>query len=558
MCNQFGFYQYTLYMTPTVADVVALPVMQRGEPEILCARGFQRPVRWVHVSDVADLSNLLQGGELVLTTGSALRRAPRRYLERLAAVGAVGVVVELGADATPLPRSVSGIAEAVDLALVALHRQIKFVEVTEQVHRAIVADQYEEVDFTRRTHEIFTELSMRRASPRDIAEAAAQLLDAPIVLEDLGHRAVAVAPAGRPASELLRDWERRSRLHSASGSGGEATEEWTVTQVGRGGELWARLIALQAPTGSARTTMVLERASQALVMHRMAEKGRFDVEHQAQAGLLEDVLRQRIRVEEEATARAFALGLRAVQEYVPATVRAGNWPADSDPVAAQRRNTRLLDVVARAVKASGNSGLFSIRNAGEIGMVLSLNPSRRRSPQAVLESLGKALRRDAEREGDIHDVVLGVASPARGLIDAIHRITEASHVAEVALSLPADGRTCFWVSDIRLRGLVSLLRSDPRVQRFAESELRGLILHDIEVGDNCMDVLRGYLELAGNKSALANRLHMSRPSLYAKLARIERILGVDLADGESMTSLHVAMLILDTRMALSAPATPPS
>ena len=542
-------------MSPTVADVVALPVMQRGEPEILSARGFDRPVRWVHVSDVADLSNLLQGGELVLTTGSALRRAPRRYLERLADARAVGVVVELRVDAAPLPASVGTIAEALDLALVALHRQIKFVEVTEQVHRAIVADQYEEVDFARRTHEIFTELSMRRASPVEIAEAAAHLLDAPVVLEDLAHRAVAVAAAGRDTSQLLRNWERRSRLNAATGGSGEAAEEWTVTQVGRGGEQWARLIAAQAPTDSARTTMVLERASQALVMHRMAEKGRFDIEHQAQAGLVEDVLRQRIRAEEEATARAFALGLGAAAEYVPATVRVGNWPADSDPVAAQRRNARLLDVVVRAVKATGHTGLFSIRNAGEIGMVLSLHPGRTRSGQpAALESLGKALRRDADREGGFHNVVLGVASPTRGLIDAIQRISEASHVAEVALSLPADGRAYFLVSDIRLRGLVSLLRSDPRVQRFAESELRGLILHDIEAGDNCMDVLRGYLELAGNKSALANRLHMSRPSLYAKLARIERLLGVDLADGESTTSLHVAMLILDTRMTLSAPA----
>jgi purine catabolism regulator len=42
-------------------------------------------------------------------------------------------------------------------------------------------------------------------------------------------------------------------------------------------------------------------------------------------------------------------------------------------------------------------------------------------------------------------------------------------------------------------------------------------------------------------------LHLSRPALYAKLHRIERILGVDLSDGESATSLHVAMLILDAR-----------
>jgi purine catabolism regulator len=62
------------------------------------------------------------------------------------------------------------------------------------------------------------------------------------------------------------------------------------------------------------------------------------------------------------------------------------------------------------------------------------------------------------------------------------------------------------------------------------------------------------LELAGNKSALAARLHMSRPSLYAKLARIERILGVDLGEGESITSLHVAVLILDARSISSAAA----
>jgi purine catabolism regulator len=62
-----------------------------------------------------------------------------------------------------------------------------------------------------------------------------------------------------------------------------------------------------------------------------------------------------------------------------------------------------------------------------------------------------------------------------------------------------------------------------------------------------MEILRGYLELAHHKSALAERFHLSRPALYAKLARIERILGVELSDGESATSLHVAMLILDGR-----------
>jgi purine catabolism regulator len=38
---------------------------------------------------------------------------------------------------------------------------------------------------------------------------------------------------------------------------------------------------------------------------------------------------------------------------------------------------------------------------------------------------------------------------------------------------------------------------------------------------------------------------MSRPTLYARLAAIERLLGVDLNDAESRTSLHVAMMVVE-------------
>ncbi len=151
----------------TVADVIGLPVVQGGEPEVLSSRRWDDPVRWVHVGDVADLTSWLQGGELVLTTGTELRKAPARYLRGIASAGALGVVVELGADG-PLPAAASALAADLDLVLVALHHTIRFVEVTEEVHRRIVSDQFEEVAFDRRVHRAFTDLSMRRVSAAGI------------------------------------------------------------------------------------------------------------------------------------------------------------------------------------------------------------------------------------------------------------------------------------------------------------------------------------------------------------------------------------------------------
>ncbi|MEN4474279.1 PucR family transcriptional regulator [Mycolicibacterium cosmeticum] len=517
-------------MIITVADIVRLPVLQKGEPEILSSRRFDEPIRWVHVSDMADLSTLVQGGELVLTTGAALRADPGRYLRGMAQAGVLGVVVELGGH--QLPAGTGTIAEQFDLALVALHRQVRFVEVTEAVHRMIVTDQFDRVDFDRRVHETFTDLSMKRASVSGIVDAAAAMLDEPVVLEDLAHRVLAVSARGHTA-DLLHDWERRSR-RSAD------TEHWAVTAVGPRTEEWGRLIVPRQPADAARTQMVLERAGVALALHRMIERDRSGLAHQAQTGLFDDVLRSRITDERDAAARAHALGLRSSARYVPATVRVER-PAATDPVAGQRRNVSLLDTVTHTVNASGHTGLFSVRRDGEIGLVLSLGVAR--SADTALAALGTDLRREIRRVEGISDAALAVAEPVERVIDAIHGLAEASHIAEVALSMAEPARPYYRAADVRLRGLISLLRSDHRVQAFAETELGALLSGD----PANMEVLREYLRSAGNKAAVAHRLHMSRPALYKRLATIGGALGVELDDGESRTSLHVALMVLDAQ-----------
>lgn len=527
-------------MPLTLADVVALPVVQHGAPEVVSRCRWDDPIRWVHVSDLADLSTLLQGGELVLTTGAALARSPRPYLRGLAEAGAVGVVVEVGSEVSALPRGVGAAAEELDLALVVLHRRVRFVEVTEAVHRKIVAEQYDEVAFDRRVHETFTELSMKRASINGIVDAAARMLAEPVVLEDLSHQAVAASSA-IPA-ELLGDWERRSRR---SPGGGTQAEPWAVTGVGPRSQQWGRLVVPRAPADPTRTKMVLERAAAALAMHRMIEQDRTALQHQAQSGLIDDVLRGRITDERDVSARAQALGLRPASTYLPATVRVARPRHPADPVADRRRNIALLDAVAHTVNASGHSGLFSLQGDGEVGAVLALKDSRAATTDRTLRTLGARLRDEVHRVDGSEPCVLALGSAAEQITDAVAGLAEAAHVAEVAMSLRTGDRPYFRASDVRLRGLVSLLRDDRRVQRFAETELKALLDNDSAAAPTNLTVLREYLRLAGNKAALAEHLHMSRPALYKRLAAIRAALGVDLDDGESMTSLHVALMVLD-------------
>jgi purine catabolism regulator len=127
---------------------------------------------------------------------------------------------------------------------------------------------------------------------------------------------------------------------------------------------------------------------------------------------------------------------------------------------------------------------------------------------------------------------------------------EASQVADVAAERPGEwfpggqDRPSFYrLADLRLRGLLHLLRDDPRVQTFVERELGPLL--SAEPDTSQLDVLAAYLAAGGNKAEAAKRAHLARPTFYERLRRIERILGTDLDSAESRTSLHVALLALE-------------
>ncbi|MEU9247136.1 PucR family transcriptional regulator [Streptomyces shenzhenensis] len=128
----------------TLREVLALDPVRAARPELLAGEGaLDRPVRWVHSSEVYEGANFLDGGELLLTNGFGLTDAGdevrRRYVRELAARGAAGLAVEVGRALPGMPPEVTDEARRLGLPLLALHRVVPFVRITEAANRAIVA-----------------------------------------------------------------------------------------------------------------------------------------------------------------------------------------------------------------------------------------------------------------------------------------------------------------------------------------------------------------------------------------------------------------------------------
>jgi PucR family transcriptional regulator, purine catabolism regulatory protein len=564
---------------PTVGDLLGLDVIRRGSPQVLAGfEGLGARVRWVHVLELADAAHLLQGGEFVLTTGIALPSDPvllARYAADLAGAGVSALAVELGRRYVgTLPAALVRAAAGRGLTLIAFEREVPFVEITEAVHAMIIDAQLEELRASERLHEVFTELSVAGASPDEIVRQAAILAGRPVILADLSHRVLACEPGSADPARLLAGFARRSRALSPLGSGPaglsagrvpgsrrtayDEASGWLVTPVGARGEDWGRVILVCDRAPTATDTVLIERTATTLALGRLLTRHSESLERQAHRTLISGIISQAHADPAEAAVRSRALGVPVDGRQLIAMVLRLRDPLGPGAglgalgVSAHARVLDLADAAAAACRAERIPSLVGTLDDARAGAMLSL--SLRAEPDDVLTKLAA---RVVERFGaDPDGLVIGVGEAVGAIRDVRRSFLEASQVADVAAERPDDrdlrdpadplsrrSAPFYRLPDLRLRGLLHLLRDDPRLQTFVERELGALLAQEPSTG--LVDVLAAYLAAGGNKAEAAKASHLARPTFYDRLRRIERILGTDLSSAESRTSLHVAVLALE-------------
>jgi PucR family transcriptional regulator, purine catabolism regulatory protein len=478
-------------MPLTLHEVLDLDVVRRGCPHVVAgAARLDVPVRWVHALELTDVGRLLRGGELVLSTGIALPDSPgdlAAYVDSLAAVGVAGLAVELGRRYTSaLPAALVAAAQDRAVPLVELRREVAFIEITEAVH--------------------------------------ARIID-----ELLLSRAAATLALGRLLTSRAESLERQAHR-----------------------TLISALIAGTGPSGpfGGAGASEAEAAARARAMG-VELTGR-------------DLVAVVVRLpDEELNEAGLPSGPGAPGDIGgPSGIggRGGLGPGLGAPGAGGEQAAVLgvAEAVAGACRTTGVPALVGALDDVRAGALLSLPPGA-----SDEEPLGVLARRLAAwhtarvtppaAAGAAHPVVprrpatrpvIGASRRAGSLREVTEAFREAREVADLAVRNPGEtpARPFYRLPDLRLRGLLHLLRDDTRLRAFAERELGPLLSYDAEHGTTLVGDLAAFLDAGGNKALAAARAHLARPTFYQRLAVIERVLSVSLADPESRASLHVALL----------------
>src|SRR4051794_30072453 len=528
----------------SLAAVLDLPVVRRALPDVVTGEGaLARDIRWAHVIEMPDPDDLLKGGELVLTTGlgaGAEAAHQAAWAASLVGQGMAALGVELGTSWRAVPAPVVRACAVAEVPVVAFHRAVRFIEITEAVHGAVLHAQFELLRRGGGIHRRFTELILQgRGAPEILAELAAAVRN-PVLLEDAGGSLVYYV-SGPPGDDLaLAAW---ADLHRAEARG-EAPEGFQAVDVRLMGSSWGRLLALALDSPLDEFDRVaLERAALAVAVDLLGQQHEEQLRARSRGAFLSDLADGRAD-EGDARRRAEALGFpgsgRGALLPLAASWRAPRYRGGrrDDPAAGGGITwTRLAGDLRTALSSTGFSVLLGPRDV-DLLVILGLGP--RECDAALAEHVAHLFHGALDRHGlGPGDAALAIGGPADSWVAAGPALRRVRRSAGAATALPVAR----W-HDARRPGVADLLhdlRDEPALDAFVIEQLGPLLMDGAPRTRTLLVTLEAYLAAGGRKAEAARALHLERQSLYLRLRRIEELLGVSLDDEDVALGLHLAV-----------------
>lgn len=517
-------------MPPTLAKLV-----HHSTLKLTVRAGGDRldvPVRWAHVSELADPVPYMEGGELLLITALKLDaedpEAMRRYVKRLVGAGVVGLGFAVGVNYEETPKALVDAAEEAGLPLLEVPRRTPFLAVSKVVSAEIAADQYQAVTAGFAAQRELTKQALTDG-PEGLLGALASQVDGWAALYDASGAVVATAPewAGRRAARIIADVERlRERPAPASSVVAAPDNEDRVElhSLGTGRRPRAALaVGTAAALGTAERYAV---HSAIALLTLTTERSRSLQAAEQRIGAA--VLRMLLAGEPD-HARAVAGHLYG--DLLDAPFRLIVAVCGGDALGG------LAEVVESAAARAGEAVL--VVPEGERLVVLAVDGG------AVVGACGEyAAGLEAARGGeqasagssDEDELVVGVSAPVGPIA-----VGAAYKQAEQALSVARRRGRVYVEHEQLAAGSVVPLLADDAVKAFADGLLRALYEHDATGRGDLVASLRAWLSRHGQWDAAAADLGVHRHTLRYRMRRVEEILGRSLDDPDVRMELWLAL-----------------
>ncbi|HMJ32667.1 MAG TPA: PucR family transcriptional regulator [Baekduia sp.] len=512
------------------------------------------PVRWVHISELADPTPWLSGGELLLTTGLAVDtpEAQRAFITRLADHGLSGLGFGIGFGHESVPEALIEAAAERDFPIVEIPYDTPFIAVTEKAFARLVNEQYALLQRSIAVQERLQRIVLSERGLDAIAAALATLIGGTTVVFD-----------GRGEPQAVHAFRRELPDGALAAVGAELRERARRTEA-RGfvpshPELAPRALAL--PVAGAETTGLPQ--AWLVAVKDSGGLSEFDrvVLHQAVTVVALELLRRHV-----ASSTERRLAGDVLSELISGTVAGSDLARRLEPFGLGGRVTAI--VLSPPARTGGKGGgaeaceaalVSALRDEAVSGLVATAGSH----VCALLPGfLDEELFELSQRVLDRVVAKLGGTAPAAGAGRAVAAgdARRAYHEARCALEARTLGRpvgaaeangngaaaggakpTIATYRDLGSFQLLLSLQDSDALRLFCESLLGPIETGEGHYGGELMRSLEAFIECNGQWEAAARRLYCHRHTLRYRIRKIEELTGRDLASARDRIEFWLAL-----------------
>ena len=465
---------------------------------------LDRPIGWVHPTELTDPQAFLEGGELLLTTGLALdEQKSGAYVRRLVDAGVAGLGFGVGLSHERVPRSLVETAAEVGLPVLEVPRETPFIAITRAVSRSVAADEYAATFRIGRGQQELTRTAVGKGGAGGVVRRLARLIDGWVLLFDASDVTEASSAAARAYGTELREELERLRSGTRVAALGEYevvlqtldTRARRVLAVGTKGPL--------DPAGRHITNTAVSLLSLALEQNR------------AQSAAL-----RRLRT---GLAELLADGQAELAGQIMKTLWGGSpqppWTVlvATGPAAARRT---LVDLLEAEEQTLGEE-IFFAESGAEVLVAGHAAGGAARWAAGLAARVG---------------LPAGLSEPTADFAVALRQAGQAAAAAK------ADDVPLVSFAEHTGQGLLGLLEPEA-AQAFADSLLAPLRQHDETGRGDLVDSLKCWLEHHGHWDNAATRLGIHRHTLRNRIRRAGELLSRDLDTPGARAELWVAIQV---------------
>ncbi|SEI98500.1 purine catabolism regulatory protein [Bhargavaea ginsengi] len=503
------------------------------------ASGLSRKIRWSHILEVREFEELINGGELILTTGISMTLdldTQLDYIRRLDELGASALCIELGDPSRKVAPEVIDLADRRGFPIIVFDEVIRFVDITQDLHTALI----------NRHHKMISELDRLSGRFIELSLTSNGILK---ILQELHEyfRREAIFIADRPAPYFYpseaKESEALLRALVDSEGGLEACGRYADTPAGRyasvpvrgPGQVWGRLfLGMDEPLRDDFYFLILDRAglaiSQVLLRNRTVEERKQNLEDKVVRDLITG------RRADPDTVRAVLPARGRNMYYRIFSIRMPEKP----PFPSQ--DLLEEELVQRALLIRSlfqRHGFFPAITSGENEMVVIaffISEEQQSRSASRFQPLIQDFRNMQPQQ--FEGSRFGIGKTYQDISD----IRKAYRESEDVIRLQDEGITeSEFYEGLGIHRLLLLLKRSGELETYVDDYLGALLEHDARHDSRLFETLVVYLECGGVKKEASDRLFIVRQTLYHRIGKLEALLGSNFMDPANRLALEVAI-----------------